>query len=252
MAIALRGASVPALLLALPVALTARTATAQQPVDFSVTTLFNTDPIVNRDPDPPTPFDEENNAVSGNFAFLTQSAAVAAGCPTPAGLPDDGFFPANADHPDVHLSFSDQLSFPNARRSNGPEGYSVVPPANFYSNVHVFFVSSSASSIAMVTMNYASGPGTSSFFVVPGWFDPPSPPAYLLFDGGDRISPIEPFVCDDANAVAIFGFNLPVDPLRMLLRLDIDRTDTNSVGQIFFGATGLLVVPVELQTFSVE
>jgi hypothetical protein len=226
---------------------------AAQAVDFGVTGVFNSDPIVNTDPDPPTPFDEDNDPLGPSFSFLTESAAVAAGCPTPGGLPDDGFFPANADHPDVHLSCSDQSSFQNARRSNGPETYTIIPPANHYSNVHVFFTSSSGTSVAMVTMDYVPATGTTtSFFIVPGWFDPALPPAYSLFDGGDRIPPNEPFVCDDANTVAIFGFNLPADPTRILTRVDIARTDTAGVGQVFFGATGVLFVPVELQAFTVE
>src|SRR5687768_15753831 len=208
--------------LALLIGLTAVRVSAQ-PVDFSVSLLLNTDTIVNMDPDPPTPFDEDNDPVGNvatNFALLTQSAAVAAGCPSPVGLPDNGFFPANADHPDVHLSYENQSSGLNTRRSSGAETYSIITPANNYSDVHFFFTSGSGNTNATVTLRYLSGPPAPTSFTVPSWVGPAIPPAYHLFDGGDRLPPDEPFVCDDANTTAIYGYDVPADPTRLLASID--------------------------------
>ena len=226
-----------------------------QVVDFDVSVNFNTDTVVNMDPDPPTPFDEDNDPVGNpatNFAFLTQSAALAAACPTPAGLPDNGVFPPNADHPNVHLGYNNAFSFLNTRRSNGPETYSVVTPVNNYTNVHVFFASGDGNTNVTVTLRYLSGQPQPTLITVPSWLAAPAPPAYALFDSGDRIPPDAPFVCDDANTVAIFGFNIAADPARLLSSVDIARTDNTTAVLNFYGATGVLFVPVTLQGFSVE
>jgi hypothetical protein len=226
-----------------------------QVVDFDVSVNFNTDTVVNTDPDPPTPFDEDNDPVGNpatNFAFLTQSAALAAACPTPAGLPDNGVFAANADHPAVHLAYNNALSFLNTRRSNGPETYSVVTPVNNYTNVHAFFASGDGNTSVTVTLHYLSGQPQTTSITVPSWLAAPAPPAYALFDGGDRMPPDAPFVCDDANTVALFGFNITADPARLLSSVDIARTDNTTAVLNFYGATGVLFVPVELQSFTVE
>ena len=64
--------------------------------------------------------------------------------------------------------------------------------------------------------------------------------------------PDAPFVCDDANTVALFGFNVAADPTRLLGDIDIARTDGTTAVLNFYGATGVPFVPVTLQDFSVE
>jgi hypothetical protein len=229
---------------------------AAQAVDFFVGDKLNTDSVVNLDADPPTPFDEDNDPAGNlatNFAFLSQSAAVAAGCPSPAGLPDDGFFPANADHPDVHLSFSGGSGL-NTRRSNGAEFYNVTTGAGggHFSAVHVFFASGDGNTTVSVILSYFEGGPSGFTLTVPSWLGPAVPPAYSLFDGGDRIAPDAPFSCDDANTAAIFGYNLPANPNKTLAVVSIERKDNTTAVLNFFGATGLLAVPVRLERFTVE
>jgi hypothetical protein len=103
-----------------------------------------------------------------------------------------------------------------------------------------------------VTLRYLSGPPAPTSLTVPSWVGQAIPPAYHLFDGGDRLPPDEPFVCDDANTTAIYGYDLPADPTRLLASIDIARTDNTTAVLNFFGATGVLFVPVELQAFTVE
>ena len=107
--------------IAVLLALAAAPASAQLIVQFDVTSVFNADVIVNTDPDPPTPYDEDNDPIDdpgpgGNYSLPTQSAA-AVGCPTPVGLPDNGSFAPNADHPPVQLAYNNGSSGNNARRS---------------------------------------------------------------------------------------------------------------------------------------
>jgi hypothetical protein len=247
-----------ALSIALLITLAAVPASAQAPVQFNVTSTFTADVIVNTDPDPPTPFDEDNDPIDdpgpgGNFALLTQAAAVAA-CPTPVGLPDNGFFAANASHPDVQLAYNDANSGNNARRSPSfsTDSYSFSVPANNYTNVHLFFTAGNGSATANVTLTYATGAPTTTPITVPDWFNNPPPPTYALFDGGDRIPPDAPFICEDSNTTAIFGVNIGGDPVRVLQSVGIVRTDLGSAVMSFFGGTGVLLVPVELQAFTVE
>ena len=116
-----RARAVVPFLVALVLAWAAAPASAQLIVQFDTTSVFNADVIVNTDPDPPTPYDEDNDPIDdpgpgGNYALPSQSAA-AVGCPTPVGLPDNGFFGPNADHPPVQLAYNNASSGNNARRS---------------------------------------------------------------------------------------------------------------------------------------
>lgn len=237
---------------------TAAPAAAQGTVQFNVTSTFNADVIVNTDPDPPTAYDEDNDPIDdpgpgGNFALLTQSAA-AVGCPTPVGLPDNGFFPANADHPMVQLAYNNGSSGNNARRSPSfsTDTYSFNVLSVQYWNVHLFFTAGNGSAAANVSLNYATGPPVTTAITVPDWFTPPVAPNYALFDGGDRIPPVAPFDCEDSNTTAIFGTNIAADPNRILGSVTIQRTDISAAVLSFFGGTGVPQFPVELQGFTVE
>lgn len=245
-------------LVALVLALAAAPAWPQAEVQFNVTSTFNADVIVNTDPDPPTPYDEDNDPIDdpgpgGNFALLTQSAATA-GCPTPVGLPDNGFFPANADHPIVQIAYNNGNSGNNARRSPSfsTDTYSFNVPGLNYFAVHLFFTAGNGSATANVTLNYTFGPPVTTAFTVPDWFNNPVPPNYALFDGGDRMPPDAPFVCEDSNTTAIFGRSFAADNTRILQSVTIQRTDTSAAVMSFFGATGMSMFPVELQGFTVE
>ena len=246
------------LLTFLALALAAGPAAAQQPVQFDVTSTFNADVIVNTDADPPTPFDEDNDPIDdpgpgGNFALLTQSAA-AVGCPSPVGLPDNGFFAANADHPDVQLAYSNASSGNNARRSPSfsTDTYSFTVPVSNYTNVHLFYTAGNGSATADVTLTYTTGTPVTTTITVPDWFNGPVPPNYALFDCGDRMPPDAPFNCEDSNTTAIFGRNIGADVTRLLQSVTIQRTDISTAVMSFFGGTGVLIVPVELQGFTVE
>ena len=244
---------------ALLLALVATPAWPQAVVQFNVTSTFNADVIVNTDADPPTPYDEDNDPIDdpgpgGNFALLSQSAAVV-GCPTPVGLPDNGSFAANADHPFVQLAYNNTSSGNNARRSASfaTDTYSFnVLPVTMYFVVHLFFTAGNGTAQASVTLNYATGLPDITAFTVPDWFNPPVPPTYALFDGGDRIPPDAPFVCEDSNTTAIFGRSFTADNTRILQSVTIQRTDTGPAVMSFFGGTGVAVFPVELQGFTVE
>jgi len=239
-------------------ALAAAPASAQLIVQFDVTSAFNADVIVNTDPDPPTPFDEDNDPIDdpgagGNFALLTQSAA-AVGCPTPVGLPDNGSFAANADHPNVQLAYNNASSGNNARRSPSfsTDTYSFNVLAAMYFDVHLFFTAGNGTAQASITLNYSTGAPVTTSFIVQDWFNTPLAPNYALFDGGDRIPPDAPFTCEDSNTTAIFGRSFAADPTRILQSVTIQRTDVGTAVMSFFGATGLAVFPVELLGFTVE
>src|SRR4051794_1647465 len=88
---------------------------AGQAVMFDMAAVLNADVIVNRDASAPDGLDPDNDSIDfSNFAYLTQSAAEAGGCASPAGLPDDGVFAATADHPALALNYSDASDGDNA------------------------------------------------------------------------------------------------------------------------------------------
>jgi hypothetical protein len=235
-------------------------AAAQEAVQFQgVRAHFNADVVVNSNSK--TVLDPQNNPIdrgesaAGNWAFPTQSAAeVRPNCTAdPDGLPDDGFFPASSNHPDVQLHYNDNDNGLNARRSPPPPPAPQVPPVDtytfptepgFYSAVHVFATAGNGSARMTVTLNFAvGGPAT---FTVPDWFFSPAPPGYFLVDGRDRIQPGSgpgtPFFCENANNPAIFGFSVPADETRPLLSVTV-VVSPSSPGErsvlSFFGATGV-------------
>jgi hypothetical protein len=235
-------AALAALCLAVPAA-------AQSPVDFPPNAIFNADIVVN-DPDGtgPGPADAANDPVDSptgsNAAFVTQSAATTLGCSSPAGLPDNGFFPQDANHPDVFLTYDNTDNGLNARRSPGAESYAFTVPSGNYSNVHFFFTAAEAGGnpdpAVTVTLIYATGPQTVADITVPDWFEEPSGPAYALIDNRDRSTGTSPPTgCEDANSTAIFGFNIAANPSQTLNSIMITRTDTGAAILSFLGATGV-------------
>ena len=174
--------------------------------------------------------------------FVSSSTAVANGATTAEGLPDNGQFAANDDHPLVVLKpFNLNPGANNAWKATttGTTNFSVSSPAQ-YSAVHVFATAGGASPSDPATMqvtliysdNTQSAPVT---FTVPDWFGDVSGSGYYLRDGMDRWNGAS---YETANTTAVFGFPIQADPSKTLNSISINVTGIPSGGVFaLFGAT---------------
>ncbi|NUN13827.1 MAG: FG-GAP repeat protein [Myxococcales bacterium] len=182
---------------------------------------------------------------TANLCFVTDTAAKTLLGPSGNGLPDDGFFPANAFHPDVQLGYTNTENGLNAKLSTG--GTFTVPVADApYTDIHVFVTCGSGSANYTMTLHYDDGFSASAAFAVPDWFveitDTTS--RYTLINGLDRAN-IAGTTAFDANDPAIFGLHMAADPTKTLNEISLARTSGNCV-LTFFGAVGEVVDHPEL------
>ena len=217
-------------------------------VQVDVTSLFNSDVIINVNlqglDTSQSPVDTPSFGASNN-ALLTQQAAVAIGLNDPDGLPNNGFFAANANHPDVQFAYPNSGDGNNSRRLNEPGVFNVTTPQHQYSQMHLFATSGQGESTFAVRWDYADGNVWTNSIVVPRWFDDPAATAdrYFLVNGLDRAK-VNATGAQNSNDAAIFGFRLLPDPLRTLTGFAVSVTDVpagdNFRGAfVFFGATGV-------------
>jgi hypothetical protein len=179
---------------------------------------------------------------SDNFCFPTQSVAVRLNPASPDGLPDDAFFPADAFHPDVRLSWNNADDGLNARRIAAmPDLFTLPVPPAAYTEVHLYATGGDGPSFVNVTLEYADRRGAVTAITVPDWFDDPVPSGrtYMLIDGRDRVQvgsgPGIPYDYEDPNDPAIFGFTIVVDPARTLQGVQVERLDGPGVLDVFGG-----------------
>ena len=110
-------------------------------VQIDVSALLDLDFVVN---DGAGPIDTLQNPVdgpSGNRCFITQSAAEAVAPADPDGLPNDGFFAADARHPDVQLQMSNADDGVNGFQAiDDMVPFSFAVPPDNYTEIHFFMV----------------------------------------------------------------------------------------------------------------
>ena len=223
-------------LIALALALSLACGSAQAfVIDVDISALLNRDTIINNGG--PGGLDTVQNGLD-SYSFLTQSAATAMYPSNPNGLPDNAFFPANAQHPDVHLSYSNADDGNNACWRSGIASFSFGVPALTYERLDLFVTSAAAATTIDVTLNYADGSQeTVTGMAVPDWFHNTSQAyQYYLIDGLDRANN-NASSYHNANNPAIFGLMVYPDDSKFLTSVDIDKTASGG-NLVFYGATG--------------
>jgi hypothetical protein len=176
-----------------------------------------------------------------NRCFVSSSLATNDVSNPLKGLPDNGQFPANDDHPLVVLKpFNTSPAANNAWKATvlGTTNFPVTPSGQ-YSVLHVFATAGGASpsdpASMQVTLTYSDNTQSSPVsFEVPDWFGNVSGSGYYLRDGMDRWNgSYEP-----VNDAAVFGFPVQADPSKTLTSISINVTGIPSGGVFaLFGAT---------------
>jgi hypothetical protein len=175
----------------------------------------------------------DNNA----NALATQSAATALGGAGASGLPDNGFFPADANHPDVQLHWDNASNGPNSRvvPPGGPAFSFPMAPAA-YTQLQVYMLSTEGTSSVVFTLTYSDASTELRDIQLNDWFDDPSPPSqFFLIDGLDRASILGDAI-DAAHDPAISGINLNPNPSKTLTSVKAALTPGGG-WLVFYGAT---------------
>jgi hypothetical protein len=177
--------------------------------------------------------------LDGAGGVATKAAASALKGNPDTAVPDDGTFPANADHPDVVLHFSnaDGTGF-QVRRMSAPEDFSFdVPPKN-YSKMYFFFTSGASGPAPMkVTLTYQDGSTEDRDIICPDWWPDLKPTdvgvfylAHNLTKWGKGNNIMEK---DHHN---ILGISVDVTPAKVLTSIKVHKTRPLVC---FWGATGV-------------
>ncbi|MDQ6962000.1 MAG: Ig-like domain-containing protein [Mariprofundaceae bacterium] len=212
-------------------------------VNLNFTAIFNKDVVMGTD---------QTGAFDTWGGLISSSTAIANNRPAANGLPDNGFFAANLDHPAVTLS-----NF----NANGVNAYQVanntlanvtaqVTPGQ-YSEVHVYASAGGAGINSPATfkliMHYTDNTqSTSAIFNVPDWFGniTPNTNSYYLRDRMDRMSLAG--IYNAAANPAVFGFKVLTNAAKTLSSISIIVTSNQAGAFNFFGgvATTVATIPV--------
>jgi MYXO-CTERM domain-containing protein len=180
-------------------------------------------------------------------AFMTNAAALSLHQTGP-GMPDDGVFAANADHPEVRLHVS------NAAPAASPQSHALsalgsfdfsVPPAA-YSKVFLFMASAFGDAPLSITLTYADQPTAVVTLTLPDWGTgkplPTTPPIFFtLITGLHKWTKAGQSV--DTPSHGITAVLLTPASNRTLMSVRIAKT-TAAPRLTFFGATGVATSPV--------
>nr|WP_329626331.1 Ig-like domain-containing protein [Planktothrix agardhii] len=215
-------------------------------IDFDFSSVFDRDVIVNHNAGATD--STQDGLSSGNEALITQSFASFKNNANGNGLPNSGFFRANAFSPNVQLGYNNTNDGKNAKvitANNTPFTFNVTP--NKYSEIHLFATSTNGEAGIQVQFNYSDGSNVKSTATVPDWFEEiptPSFNRYSLIDGMDRSLDTTGANYQDANNPAIFGFGFKPNPAKTLQSITVNKTSgatNNWLG--VFGGTGVLPTP---------
>ncbi len=159
------------------------------------------------------------------------------GSETSKGLPNDGDFSSDANHPKVNLAWDGENTW--KAEGVGDQVTAGVSDEN-YDKIHIFTSAAGAGSgnpaEYTITLNYADGSQTTSQdFTTPDWIDSkPNDGYYLIenisrYDFSDGVS---------ENKFSIFGHSMDVDGSKILTSVTIEITELEADVFGFFGGVG--------------
>lgn len=177
-------------------------------------------------------------------AFVTQAVAMKQGKPTANALPNDGHFAANARHPEVVLSFSNDadMAAPQTLLVALSTTFSFAVPAATYSKLFLFFNGAAGGAGIMVTLKYSDGMETKAATVPDYYADiPPNDP--VLFNLATDLAKYDKnSQVTEANHHNITGVEFSPQAGKTLTEVQVARDDKGNL--VFWGATGIATTEV--------
>jgi MYXO-CTERM domain-containing protein len=172
-------------------------------------------------------------------AFATKAVAQMQGKPVENALPDDGKFPADARHPEVVLSFS------NDAAATAPQTHLVPPstsfafevPATTYSKFFLFFNGAAGGTTVMITLKYSDGMEIKSAKIPDYYADVPANDP-VVFNLATNLAKWDKNTqINEANHHNITGVELVPMVEKTLMQVEVARAAEGNL--VFWGATGV-------------
>jgi hypothetical protein len=172
--------------------------------------------------------------------YLTMSASIFKGDTNPKALPDNPLIPANAEHPEMLLHYSNGDSISKQTVAvTGVGSFDFDVPSNHYSKMFLALTSAEGASIINVDIQYADGMEKKSFKVL---------------DYAQDIKPNDENLCYLLHNLAKWGtknnmteidhhnidlLNIHPDPNRILTNIHVEKSESGYL--VFWAATGVAV-----------
>jgi hypothetical protein len=177
--------------------------------------------------------------------LATQAAVTALSSDNAHNLPDDGHFPATADHPEVILHYSNGDATSNqVRRSpkGSTDDFAFDVPSNRYEKLFLFFTSSSSGSAPLdVTLSYQDGSTDHRNLIVPDWYAILKPAdANCVYLATNLAKWTKQNTLKEKDHHSIFGLDVQPDRTKALAKISVHKTHPIVV---FWGATGQPIAP---------
>lgn len=201
---------------------------AEESVDFDLTSHFNADVVANVTPVTAcllANYDWDYDTIEPQKHLATQTLIACGNAGF--GLPDEGVFPANADHPEFDLAYSNADDGLNSRRSfDAADSFTIDVPNGAYSSFHLFGASGGGPTGVSLQLTYATGAPQILSGQFPDWLDDGpfgSPDVYIL--GG----PVHPQGSDGAFWISwnlwayLHAIRFPVVSSRELVSVTVNR-----------------------------
>jgi hypothetical protein len=213
--------------------------TSTNPLQVDLSSIFNADTVANSSAQGKS-YPPLVSMDGSGYDYMSEAVAVANG-DTNAGIPDDGFYAADADHPDVQLAFSDLGVGPNSVLMNAPSPMvlTVTFPivATSYSTVQLYATSTEGSSSVTVTLTYSDTSTDVTSVIVPDWGQSSSAaaPVFVVQSDLSRFSMTDP--TDFSDDFALYGITTVANPAKTLASVTVTVAGGETNRFILYGAT---------------
>jgi hypothetical protein len=171
--------------------------------------------------------------------LITRSAMEVAQSGQLNPLLDPGFFPANAEHPDVQLPYGVAGAGPQVHQSTDrTEAYVIPVPPKHYAQMQLFFISAAGPTPISVTLQYADGSTEVRETMVTDFYFLPKTDVkdwFVLAEGFGKVN-LRAKMTEQTHHY-IHGYNLNPDAGKVLRQIEVTKKDSGSVLNLF-GATG--------------
>jgi hypothetical protein len=175
------------------------------------------------------------------YDYMTEAVAEANGDDN-AGVPNNGFYAADADHPDVQLAFSDTSVGPVSFLMNAPSPNDLLTVTfpivvTSYSTVQIYGTSTEGASNITVTLNYGDSSTDVTSFTVPDWAQSfaAAAPVFVMQSDLSRFSSSVP--TDFSDDFALYGATAQANPAKTLVSVTVTTAGGNDHRFVLYGAT---------------
>lgn len=178
--------------------------------------------------------DTTEAALDGSgFALVTEGVAGSG-----RGLPGNGTFAADTNHPTIQLAATESNSGNNGVLLMAGSQVTLGSVSGDYQTLQVYSLATEGSASVRVEVSYTSGTPDVTTVTVSDWFDdPPATGTFYVIDGMDRWD-INRGAVEVRADPALFGFDVNVDSARSIQSIELRNASTGNARWLILGMTG--------------